>query len=308
MSSHPRYPIDLAAGLTVPVLGLYGGADTGIPLDSVQKMRDELKQGKSGSEICRLRRCAARLLRRLPPQLPQGSGGGRLEAHARVVQDPRRRGAGVGQFAVARTAAAPNAQAQRRPVRLCSHPLRLVHLVALCGSCLSAAALGDEGLRGLLPQDIAWVQRRTSPDVFYAGIYGDPAKPGPYAFRVRAQAGHRLAPHTHPDERTVTVLSGTYWSGVGADLCRRQAASLSSRQLLRHPGGGAALQCGARGRGRVPGGGGGAQRARSGDARRWDKVSAKSGAGASAPRRIGPKMPGSAHPTGAGLRIVRGGP
>jgi uncharacterized RmlC-like cupin family protein len=51
--------------------------------------------------------------------------------------------------------------------------------------------------------------------VFYAGIYGDPGKPGPYAFRVRAQAGHRLAPHTHPDERTVTVLSGTYWSGVG---------------------------------------------------------------------------------------------
>jgi quercetin dioxygenase-like cupin family protein len=94
-------------------------------------------------------------------------------------------------------------------------PAKLVHLVALCGSCLSAAALADEGLRGLLPQDIAWVQRRTSPDVFYAGIYGDPAKPGPYAFRVRAQAGHRLAPHTHPDERTVTVLSGTYWSGVG---------------------------------------------------------------------------------------------
>ena len=48
---HPRYPIDLAAGLGVPVLGLYGGADTGIPLDSVQKMREELDRGKSGSEI-----------------------------------------------------------------------------------------------------------------------------------------------------------------------------------------------------------------------------------------------------------------
>ena len=94
-------------------------------------------------------------------------------------------------------------------------PAGVVHLVVLCGSCLSAAAFADEGLRGLLPGDIAWVQRRASPDVFYAGIYSDPAKPGPYAFRVRAQAGHRLAPHIHPDERTVTVLSGTYWSGVG---------------------------------------------------------------------------------------------
>ena len=90
-----------------------------------------------------------------------------------------------------------------------------VRLVVLSASCLSAVALADERLRALLPSDIAWVQRRTSPDVFYAGIYSDPAKPGPYAFRVRAQAGHRLAPHTHPDERTVTVLSGTYWSGVG---------------------------------------------------------------------------------------------
>jgi quercetin dioxygenase-like cupin family protein len=94
-------------------------------------------------------------------------------------------------------------------------PANAAHLVLLCGSCLGVAALAEEGLRSLLPGDIAWIQRRASPDVFYAGIYGDPAKPGPYAFRVRAQAGHRLAPHTHPDERTVTVLSGTYWSGVG---------------------------------------------------------------------------------------------
>jgi hypothetical protein len=94
-------------------------------------------------------------------------------------------------------------------------PARAVHLVVLCCSCFGPAAFAEDGLRGLLPSDIAWVQRRTSPDVFYAGIYSDPAKPGPYAFRVRAQAGHRLAPHTHPDERTVTVLSGTYWSGVG---------------------------------------------------------------------------------------------
>jgi carboxymethylenebutenolidase len=47
----PRHPIDVAAALSVPVLGLYGGADAGIPLDSVQKMRDALEKGGSGSEI-----------------------------------------------------------------------------------------------------------------------------------------------------------------------------------------------------------------------------------------------------------------
>lgn len=47
----PAFPIDVAANLKVPVLGLYGGLDTGIPLDSVQRMRDELKKGKSKSDI-----------------------------------------------------------------------------------------------------------------------------------------------------------------------------------------------------------------------------------------------------------------
>jgi carboxymethylenebutenolidase len=47
----PKHPIDIASNLTVPVLGLYGGRDKGIPLDTVDKMRDRLKIGKSGSEI-----------------------------------------------------------------------------------------------------------------------------------------------------------------------------------------------------------------------------------------------------------------
>jgi carboxymethylenebutenolidase len=47
----PQNPIDIAAALTVPVLGLYGGADAGIPLDTVEAMRSALAQGKSGSEI-----------------------------------------------------------------------------------------------------------------------------------------------------------------------------------------------------------------------------------------------------------------
>jgi carboxymethylenebutenolidase len=48
---HPKHPIDVAATLKVPVLGLYGGKDQGIPLDTVEKMRAELKKGPSGSEI-----------------------------------------------------------------------------------------------------------------------------------------------------------------------------------------------------------------------------------------------------------------
>jgi carboxymethylenebutenolidase len=39
----PKHPVDLARELKAPVLGLYGGADSGIPNDTVDKMREALK-------------------------------------------------------------------------------------------------------------------------------------------------------------------------------------------------------------------------------------------------------------------------
>lgn len=46
----PRHPIDLAKALNGPVLGLYGGADTGIPNDTVDKMRAALKEGSAAAK------------------------------------------------------------------------------------------------------------------------------------------------------------------------------------------------------------------------------------------------------------------
>ena len=39
---NPRHPVDIATDLKAPVLGLYGGADTGISLESVEQMREAL--------------------------------------------------------------------------------------------------------------------------------------------------------------------------------------------------------------------------------------------------------------------------
>jgi carboxymethylenebutenolidase len=47
----PRHPIDVAAELEAPVLGLYGGQDQGIPLADVEKMRAALAAAKQPSEI-----------------------------------------------------------------------------------------------------------------------------------------------------------------------------------------------------------------------------------------------------------------
>jgi carboxymethylenebutenolidase len=45
----PKHPIDIAASLKVPVLGLYGAKDQGIPVDTIDRMKAELAKGKTGS-------------------------------------------------------------------------------------------------------------------------------------------------------------------------------------------------------------------------------------------------------------------
>lgn len=47
----PTYPLDLAATLKVPVLGLYGAKDGGIPLDGVEQMKLALAKGSSQSSF-----------------------------------------------------------------------------------------------------------------------------------------------------------------------------------------------------------------------------------------------------------------
>lgn len=47
----PSNPIDIAATLKVPVLGLYGGKDTGISQESIGKMKDALAKGGNPSEF-----------------------------------------------------------------------------------------------------------------------------------------------------------------------------------------------------------------------------------------------------------------
>lgn len=47
----PADPLDMAAQVKAPVLGLYAGIDAYIPMDHVEKMRGALARGGSGSEI-----------------------------------------------------------------------------------------------------------------------------------------------------------------------------------------------------------------------------------------------------------------
>lgn len=48
-----------------------------------------------------------------------------------------------------------------------------------------------------------------------AVLYGDPGKAAEFALRLRMPKGYGVAPHTHPTDEVVTVISGTFRMGTG---------------------------------------------------------------------------------------------
>jgi quercetin dioxygenase-like cupin family protein len=48
-----------------------------------------------------------------------------------------------------------------------------------------------------------------------AALVGDPAKEGLYVVRVKFPAGYKVAPHSHPNDENVTVISGMFHIGIG---------------------------------------------------------------------------------------------
>jgi carboxymethylenebutenolidase len=47
---NPQQPVDVVAKLKAPVLGLYGGADSGIPLENINAMKTAMAQGNTASK------------------------------------------------------------------------------------------------------------------------------------------------------------------------------------------------------------------------------------------------------------------
>ena len=47
---NPKHPVDVVSAINGPVLGLYGGADTGIALDTVERMKTALKTGSAAAQ------------------------------------------------------------------------------------------------------------------------------------------------------------------------------------------------------------------------------------------------------------------
>ncbi len=65
-------------------------------------------------------------------------------------------------------------------------------------------------------------------------LWGDPARPGPYAILVRWPPHTMSRPHTHPYDRHVTVVSGTWWVGSGRVYDPDSTTPLAAGTVVTH--------------------------------------------------------------------------
>src|SRR5690349_24286312 len=70
-----------------------------------------------------------------------------------------------------------------------------------------------------------------APAVFPAGakmavLAGDPSQPGLFTVRLELPDGYRVAPHYHPSDEYLTVISGTFLLGMGDSLAPAKATAL----------------------------------------------------------------------------------
>jgi len=59
-----------------------------------------------------------------------------------------------------------------------------------------------------------------------AVLAGDPGKSGPFAIRLKMPAGYKVAPHQHPTDEAVTVISGNFGFGMGDKFDETHAEKL----------------------------------------------------------------------------------
>src|SRR5262249_24555386 len=116
---------------------------------------------------------------------------------------------------------------------------RLALLLLVAGGMLHAAMAQTAGARvvALTPPQMKWTKQGAlaAPGLEQLNLIGDPSKPGPYTLRLKFPKGFRIAPHTHPDSREVTIISGVYATGYGESFDNSKLKVLPAGSFYTEP-------------------------------------------------------------------------
>jgi quercetin dioxygenase-like cupin family protein len=113
----------------------------------------------------------------------------------------------------------------------------LATATTLCA--LAIPGIGGElpaGAVALTPSQLTWKPGRV-PGIENAALLGSSKAAGPYIERVRYPANFVIQAHTHPDQRTYTVISGTWYIGYGDTFDETKLQALPAGSFYTEPAG-----------------------------------------------------------------------
>jgi quercetin dioxygenase-like cupin family protein len=88
-------------------------------------------------------------------------------------------------------------------------------LVLVVSLCARLALAQSRAPVPIAPDSLRWVSPPNISGLQSAWVLGSEQQAGIYLLRVKLAGGTRVPPHSHPDERSSTVLQGTISVGFG---------------------------------------------------------------------------------------------
>jgi hypothetical protein len=110
--------------------------------------------------------------------------------------------------------------------------LAVVMMVPLASA--QNADLNPAALAYKLPSQINWVAGTNGAQT--AVVAGDPEKAGLYVMLLKRTPHNMSRPHWHPNDRFITVLSGTWWVGTGSKFDPDRTVALPAGTVVTHFG------------------------------------------------------------------------
>ncbi len=99
---------------------------------------------------------------------------------------------------------------------------------------VSASDLNPKAITITLPKDLKWTTSASGNST--AVLFGDPNKPEMYGVLTKWSPGHMSRPHFHPNDRFVTVISGTWWVGTGTKYDPNSTVAVPAGSFVKHTG------------------------------------------------------------------------
>lgn len=116
------------------------------------------------------------------------------------------------------------------------------HTLTMCSTLLlmSSVSLAAESLKTgltLTTEQMVWEPNPRVPGLGVARIIGKGTESGPYVYRVKFPSGRVVQAHSHPDDRTYTVISGTWHIGWGEKYDESKLIALGPGSFYTEPAG-----------------------------------------------------------------------